>query len=134
MTNLPENKVFMNLQRVAPKSNNYRMTLAIQLRDFRVKEYNPNKMRYDRVNGVKYRSTTMLLQSDPGHSELWMEEYNVNANRSEEDAIAVQLMTEEQPMAKGHEGANTEQAQQRNPDPAPTTNPTGGSSSGSYEP
>ncbi len=130
---LPPNKVFMHLSRRTPHSDNYEMTVAIQLEGYSVKEFNPNQMRYERRGGVNYRHTEMVLQPDETNSELYVKSFPVTAARKDEDAIHVELRVPSGYGSVSTDTAKQTQAQQRSPGVAETESTSGGTT-GTYEP
>lgn len=127
---LPANKVFLNMVRSNPGGNQYNLTVAIRLDGYEISEYDPEKKRYDRAGGVKYRNTTMVLKKSPGHKEFVTRNFRLTPNRKEEDSIYINLEIQENPLTASTDSV---QAQQRTPDP-PAGQQSGGGTGGSYEP
>ncbi len=89
---IPTMKPFLNINRVKECSNEYLMTLFVNLKGFRVLSYDPEKYSYERVGGVNFRYTILYVEkTDDEAVTEFLKEYRLVANRKEEDAIYVEI-------------------------------------------
>jgi hypothetical protein len=91
---VPVNVPFINVERITPCSNQYRLRFFVRLKGFTFDSYSPEKFTYERVGGVNFRFTVLyVLPGDPEKEETVYKEFELLVNRKEEDSIYIELQS-----------------------------------------
>lgn len=131
---VPVNVPFINVERIAPCSNDYLLRFFVRLKGFTFDSYSPEKFTYERVGGVNFRYTVLYLRPcDPELEETVFKEFELTVNRKEEDSIYIELQSNyEDQHYQEMEKSSDEKLHTRSFQMLSTTGSKGGS--GTYEP